>query len=131
MATPTFTVVANNSERKMLSGLVEVAKLAASEFTEAVDVTTYNKIQAMALTASFGTGNITITAQASQDGTNWVTLGSAATISGNGLAYILSGATAVQDITTVRYVRFGRGGDANVGTVDIQVMAGNSPVNLN
>ncbi len=129
MATRTFTQLVASPEKKVLTGLG--TKLAASDVTEAVDVMSYNKVTAYSLISDFGTGNITITAQGSQDGTNWVTLGSAATVSANGYGYVLSSATTVQDITTVRYIRFTRGGDSNVGNVDIQVVAGNSPVRLN
>jgi len=129
MATRTFTTLVARPERLVLSALGTA--LAASDDTNAVDVLNYNKIKAVALTDGFSSGNITITAQSSQDGTNWVTLGTAATITANGYAYVLSGATAIQDITTDRYVRFIRGGDSNTGTVQIQVTAGNAPINLN
>lgn len=129
MATRTFTSLVNSPERKVLTGLGTA--LAASDVTEAVDVLKYNKIKAVAVTSDFSSGNITITAQSSQDGTNWVTLGSAATVTANGAAFVLSSATAIQDITTDRFVRFTRGGDANTGTVQIQLVAANAPINLN
>ena len=129
MATRTFTQLVASPEKKVLTGLGTA--LAASDVTESVDVLNYNKIEAVAVTSGFTTGNITITAQTSQDGTNWVTLGTAATLTADGAAYILSSATTVQDITTNRYVRFTRGGDANGGSVQIQLIAANSPINLN
>lgn len=129
MPTRNFTTLVNRPDRLVLTGLATA--LSASDDTNAVDVLKFNKIKAVALTTGFSTGNITITAQSSQDGTNWVTLGTALTISANGYAYVLSSATAIQDITTDRFVRFIRGGDSNTGAVQIQLTAANAPINLN
>lgn len=129
MPTRTFTTLVNRPERLVLPGLD--AALAASDDTAAVNILNYNKIKAVVLTAGFSTGNITVTAQSSQDGTNWVTLGTALTITANGYVYALSSATAIQDITTDRFLRFIRGGDSNTGTVQVQLTAGNAPINLN
>lgn len=129
MATRSFTTRVRRPERLILSALTTA--LAPDDVTEAIDVTIYNKIEAQAVTSGFTSGNIALTAQSSQDGTNWVTLGTALTISANGTAYSLGSATAPQDITTKRYVRWIRGGDSNGGTVQIQATAGNSPVNMN
>lgn len=129
MATRTFNTITDRPERYVAPDLDTA--LAASDDTAAIDLTKYNKIEAVAVTSDFSSGNITITAETSQDGTNWLTLGTAATISADGASYVLGSATAVQDITTNRFVRFTRGGDSNTGTVQIQLTAANSPINLN
>ena len=117
MATPAITINANNAFKK--TG-VTASNIAASESTAPVTVLPYNKITAIATTASFGTGNITLTAQGSLNGTTWVTLGSALTIAADGGAYSLGSATATQDISTYSFVRWTRGADTNVGTVFVQ-----------
>lgn len=123
MAQRAITITTNNVNR--LQGNTAVA-LAPSDTTDAVLVSRVSTAVAIATTASFGTGNITLTAQGSLDGTNWVTLGTATTITADGNAYNLGSATTSQDVRNYTFIRWIRGADSNVGTVSVSFRASNS-----
>ncbi len=116
----------------------EGGKFATATAIPASDVSTlnvrgFNKLRATAIPASFGTGTITMTVTASQDGTNYVALTTFASITAAGTYDLTGVGTAVTglsvqtaspsyiDITGYNFLRFTRGADSNTGTVALSV----------
>lgn len=102
---------------------VTAVDLAASDDTTLIDVRNYSKARIVVVTTAFSSGNITVTPQFNLDGgASVVTFATPTAISATGVAALVSGQ---QDISTVNYLKFTRGGDANTGTVQVQIVLNN------